>query len=323
MRKRKRRLAFAIFITGFIVVIVFVGFYLAFSIFSVIQDETFIESEPVFLEEIIEPDETQNSLISQILQNKIDETENENIEDVTEDEEEEVEEPPHPFTLYSHFVSRNMDEYLRFSEENPDMPIDEVLWKVNVFLHLPFFEKIVILEGDTPLLVNPSHRLPDGFVPSNLTSLPNGLLATQEAVDAFLNFREAARADGLDFAVVSAYRDAELQAQLFSTNPHSNSIARPSHSEHQTGRALDLWGPAGLLDYYEPSVEGIWARENAWEHGFIIRYTEENTHITSIIPEPWHITYVGKDIAQKMREQNIGSLEEFVGRNPNIISWVY
>jgi D-alanyl-D-alanine carboxypeptidase len=52
-------------------------------------------------------------------------------------------------------------------------------------------------------------------------------------------------------------------------------------------------------------------RENAHLYGFIVRFTEENADVTGYESEAWHITYVGKEAAETMRENNIGSLEEY------------
>ena len=144
------------------------------------------------------------------------------------------------------------------------------------------------------------------------------LLATPETVEAFQHMRLSSQRDGLDIAVASAYRPATRQADLFDRQGGVDGVvARPYHSEHQTGRALDLWGPSGLLDGDgHTSPTGIWVRENAHNYGFIVRYTEENTHITGFINEPWHITYVGFDIAQHIVNNQLSSLEEFVARYP-------
>ena len=56
--------------------------------------------------------------------------------------------------------------------------------------------------------------------------------------------------------------------------------------------------------------EGKWLQENCWDYGFIIRYQEDKEEITKIIYEPWHLRYVGVQVAQYMHENNL-SLEEF------------
>ena len=227
------------------------------------------------------------------------------------------------YAVFPFYIAENAQDYVEFHQQNPHFDAETVVWKVNAFLHIPFYEYIQINNDPRPLLVNPSHRLPYGFVPAVLVPVYDGnpdLLATPETAAAFRLIRASAQQDGLDLAVVSAYRTAERQRVLFDRQGRDGVVARPYHSEHQTGRALDLWGPGGLLDGGggPPSPTGIWVAENAHNYGFIVRYTVENTHITGFIPEPWHITYVGLEISQYMHRNNILSLEEFVARNPGI-----
>jgi len=229
------------------------------------------------------------------------------------------------YAAFSFYISANAEYYVMFHEQNPQLSAEEVVWKVNALLHIPFYSYIRFNHDSNPLLVNPSHRLPYGFVPTLLVPLVEAnpdLVATPETVAAFVLMRDSAAEEGLNLMVVSAYRSATRQAELFAAQSGDGVVARPYHSEHQTGRALDLWGPGpgGLLDGGggPPSPTGLWVRENAHTYGFIVRYTAENTHITGFISEPWHITYVGVDISTYMHENEIGSLEEFVAKNPSV-----
>ena len=227
------------------------------------------------------------------------------------------------FAVFPFYIVENAQAYTEFQAANPHFSAETVVWKVNAFLHLPFYEHIITNYDPNPLLVNPSHRLPYGFTPAYLVQVYEGnpdLLATPETAEAFRLMRQSAQAAGLDLAVVSAYRTAARQEVLFDRQGRvDGAVARPYHSEHQTGRALDLWGPGGLLDSGggPPSPTGIWVRENAHNYGFIVRYTEENRHITSFINEPWHITYVSRGIAQYIVNNGLSSLEEFVARYPH------
>ena len=229
------------------------------------------------------------------------------------------------FAAFSFFLPEMAEYYQQFQSENPELSAETVVWKVNALLHVPFYSYIRVNNDPNPLLVNPSHRLPAGFVPAVLVPVYDGnpdLLATPATAEAFRRMRESAIAAGLDIAVVSAYRTAERQRVLFDRQSGDGVVARPYHSEHQTGRALDLWGPgpSGLLDSGggPPSPTGLWVAENAHNYGFIIRYTPYNTHITGFISEPWHITYVTYEIAQNIHQNRLSSLEEFVARNPNV-----
>lgn len=226
------------------------------------------------------------------------------------------------FSIFPFYLPQNAETYALFQEERPDLDAETVVWMVNVGLHLPFYYEIHINYDENPLLVNPTFRLPYGFSPQGMVPVNNencNFRGTPEAVAAFRSLRRASQAAGFDISAVSVYRSAARQEQLFDRQGRRDgAVARPHHSEHQTGRAIDLWGPgpSGLMDANESTPVGRWVRENAHYHGFILRYLEETTHITGFIYEPWHITYVGIDISMHMHENNILSLEEFVGRNP-------
>ena len=228
------------------------------------------------------------------------------------------------YAQFSFYIPEKAQYYADFHARYPHLDPETVVWKTNAFLHLPLYSHIQINNDPNPLLVNPSHRLPYGFTPAVLVPVYEGnpnLLATPETAEAFRIMRLSAIQAGFDLAVVSAYRPAARQRYLFERRGGTDGVvARPYHSEHQTGRALDLWGPtsSGLLDSDGPTPTGIWIAENAHNYGFIVRYTEENTHITGFISEPWHITYVGREISRNIHQNGLSSLEEFVARNPGV-----
>lgn len=229
------------------------------------------------------------------------------------------------FSVFPFYQPNMSPYYYNFHAAHPYLDIETVVWKVNAMLHLPFYSYVRFNNDPTPLLVNPSHRLPYGFSPPILVPVYEGnpqVLATPETAAAFQRLRSGAISAGLDLAVVSGYRPATRQRYLFERQGSVDGVvARPYQSEHQTGRALDLWGPgpSGLLDAGggPPSPTGQWVADNAHNYGFIVRYTYYNTHITGFIPEPWHITYVTVPIAEYIYNNRLSSLEEFVARYPD------
>ena len=65
---------------------------------------------------------------------------------------------------------------------------------------------------------------------------------------------------------------------------------------------------------FEGTPEAIWIEENCYKYGFIIRYVKGKDNITGYMYEPWHIRYVGVELATKL--YNNGSwitLEEYLG----------
>jgi D-alanyl-D-alanine carboxypeptidase len=56
---------------------------------------------------------------------------------------------------------------------------------------------------------------------------------------------------------------------------------------------------------------GLWLADNAYKHGFIIRYPDYATPYTGYQYEPWHLRYVGKGLAKEMHDDGVRTLEKF------------
>ena len=46
-------------------------------------------------------------------------------------------------------------------------------------------------------------------------------------------------------------------------------------------------------------------RENCHKYGFILRYPEKQSLIMGYSYEPWHLRYVGTDIARRIHDEGI------------------
>lgn len=134
----------------------------------------------------------------------------------------------------------------------------------------------------------------------------------------------AARADGVELAVTSGFRSYERQAQV-----HGDLVtqrgregaeavsARPGHSEHQTGLAVDVIDQGArqcdLRPCFADTPAGRWVAENGWQHGWIVRYRAGHEAVTGYAPEAWHLRYVGAELAAELRAQGYPTLEAFFG----------
>jgi LAS superfamily LD-carboxypeptidase LdcB len=85
--------------------------------------------------------------------------------------------------------------------------------------------------------------------------------------------------------------------------------ARPGHSEHQTGLAIDV---NSIDDSFAATPESAWLASNAHRYGFIIRYPKGKEHITGYKYESWHIRYLGVDTATAVYNSGL-TLEEYLG----------
>lgn len=173
--------------------------------------------------------------------------------------------------------------------------------------------------GSPWLIVNKKRPLSADFIPADLTNIGNSAMQ-EDAANAAKGLIAAAKAQGVDFKVISAYRSYANQESVYnryvSSDGQANAdtySARPGHSEHQTGLAADLGNTDGSCDLescFGTTEGGKWLAEHAHEYGFIIRYPEEKTDITGYQYEPWHIRYVGKELAQELHHQG-KTMEEF------------
>ncbi len=182
------------------------------------------------------------------------------------------------------------------------------------------------------ILVNQDHPLPEDFEPQNLV-YPDVRFIFEEkvekrmiradAADALKEMFDAAEEDGIYLAGVSAYRSHSVQTAIFNQYVQTDGeeqaktySAVPGTSEHETGLAIDVSGSTGKCaaeDCFADTEEAAWLAAHAHEYGYIIRYLEGKEVITGYKYEPWHIRYVGKDLAQKINDRGNITLEEYYG----------
>lgn len=123
-------------------------------------------------------------------------------------------------------------------------------------------------------------------------------------------------------SAVSGWRSKREQQSIYDQSLRENGadfterfVARPDHSEHQTGLAIDLGLKKPEIDFIRPDFpySGICQtfREKAVTYGFIERYPRGKETVTGIAQEPWHFRYVG---APPCRDY--GGAEPYAGRIP-------
>jgi D-alanyl-D-alanine carboxypeptidase len=145
-----------------------------------------------------------------------------------------------------------------------------------------------------------------------------------EVAEALVAMFNAGKAEaGLDFSVQSAYRAFDSQTRVYDDDVASHGqayadtdTARPGHSEHQTGLAVDISAvPAkcSLDACFAQTPQGEWLAANAWRFGFLLRYPADKVTVTGFAFEPWHYRYIGVPLATRLRETGVTTLEEFFG----------
>lgn len=169
------------------------------------------------------------------------------------------------------------------------------------------------------------HRLPKTYEPNDLVVLKGyekeERQLRQEAYAQLQKLLSAAAAARIDTFVISGYRSYEYQKSVFANwvkrerdagyseaeavKRASTYSALPGHSEHQLGTAVDL-----MCAKCEPFVDSEGNEElydfianNAHLYGFVVSYPPATQQLTGYISEPWHIRFVGKEIATELFER--------------------
>jgi D-alanyl-D-alanine carboxypeptidase len=181
------------------------------------------------------------------------------------------------------------------------------------------------------VVVDKGRILPSNYTPVNLVvpkvalsegSASENMHLRSEAAGAVEKLVAAAANDSQKLILVSGYRSFVTQQAVYSGYVSSQgqayadaTSARAGHSEHQSGLAADLGAQSGqcqLEACFGDMTEGKWLATNAHKYGFIIRYQKDKANLTGYAYEPWHIRFVGVDLAAELNK-TAQTMEQFFG----------
>lgn len=225
------------------------------------------------------------------------------------------------------FYPERFERYINYHVKMPDLSIEDIVFRVNLGLDVPFYENVSTIEHPNELLVlvNKYNLLPPDFQQYNLVHmekkhrLNDGKTYLLEAgtYEKYVQMSDAAKKDGVSMYVVSAHRTEAYQRNLYEKRLKSRGrayadsyTARPGASEHQTGLAVDINSTSGTFQYTEAFK---WLQKHAHEYGFIMRYPKGKEWITGYSYEPWHYRYVGVDVAKIIYAEGI-TYEEYYAK---------
>lgn len=150
------------------------------------------------------------------------------------------------------------------------------------------------------ILVNEKNKISKDYVPEleSVSGETNKKLYP-EAAAAYLKLKKAAKADGVNLWICSAYRSYQTQEKNYG-NGSNKMIAAPGASEHQTGLAIDFNAATNWADWIKTYPDAWkWLCKNAHKYGFILRYPKGKEDKTGIPAEAWHWRYIGVEAATK------------------------
>jgi zinc D-Ala-D-Ala carboxypeptidase len=186
--------------------------------------------------------------------------------------------------------------------------------------------------GWATIVVDTERSLPDWYAPPDLQNISEGGfpftdgLALRGLVMADLGaLREAAAANGTPISILAAFRSYAQQADLYDRrvdemgqSEAGSRVARPGHSEHQLGTTLDITdeGATDVDQSWGASPAGQWIASHAYEYGFLISYPAGAESRTCYDFEPWHLRYVGRDLAAAVIQAGVTLREYLYATSP-------
>ncbi len=216
----------------------------------------------------------------------------------------------------TNFDITKLERYLKYQETNTDYDLKTVVTYVNIGLDKDGYSEYVSYTADEAtdltILVNKYHKLPDDYEPDDLVSLSYGsnYKLRKEAAEAFEKLTAAAVLEKVYFYPFSAYRSNETQRVLYNRYVARDGVAtadtysaRPGFSEHQLGLAVDVRSSTLTDNLTNSHYE--WMLNNSYKYGFIVRYPKGKQSITQFMEEPWHIRYLGVDLATKVHASGL------------------
>jgi D-alanyl-D-alanine carboxypeptidase len=177
-------------------------------------------------------------------------------------------------------------------------------------------------------IIDTAHSLPATFAPSDLVEVRDAGFESRDRVRGLViadltALRQAAEANGTPIVVISGYRSYDYQNSLFTERVEEVGdaeaalrTARAGHSEHQLGTAIDVLDP-GVGDHttaIAATPAGQWVAAHAHEYGFVLSYPDGARDRTCYEYEPWHLRYVGREIAHEVHETGLTAREWMVAR---------
>jgi len=166
-------------------------------------------------------------------------------------------------------------------------------------------------------------RIPKSYAPPDLVPISNaGINRSGKirslAIDDLREMTSAASAAGAPIAATSSYRSYSNQVSLFNRYVKADGYnvavtfsARPGHSEHQLGTAMDFKSKGGTdpwnLHDWASTPAGKWMMNNAWTYGWVLSYPKDGQKTTCYVYEPWHYRYFGRAQAAEMHDSGLST----------------
>ena len=207
-----------------------------------------------------------------------------------------------------------IDRYTNYAKNNKDN-LQNIITYVNLNLDQEFYTEPAKITDPNNLntLINKYNYIDQDYIPNDLVNLfdNKNTKMVRDASNAYKKLIEAANKDNITLKSTTAYRSYNYQKTLYDNYVLKDGIikadtysARPGYSEHQLGLAVDLTD-LSVKDGRINDLDYEWLINNSYKYGFIIRYPKGKENITGYIYEPWHLRYLGIELATNVYNSDL------------------
>jgi zinc D-Ala-D-Ala carboxypeptidase len=184
------------------------------------------------------------------------------------------------------------------------------------------------------IVVDRQRGLPRDYEPPDLVDVSEAGFGSDDSsrsdkvrrivVEDLAALRQAAADNDTPLVLVSAYRSYDHQVEVIEeavaeTGPEQADLttARPGHSEHQLGTTIDVLDTESseLTPAFADTPAGRWLLDNAHRYGFVMSYPDVPVERSCYGFEPWHLRYVGRDLARQIVESGLTPQEWMLGQD--------
>lgn len=228
-------------------------------------------------------------------------------------------------TKEKYFIFKNLDKYLEYKKENEGKKNNEIVAIINTEANVDWMdnEKKTDTSKGSLMLVNRIYGLPSDYEPDDIVDVPSlyaytGKKISNSILNDIISLIEAGKEEGYTFVVSDGYRSYKEQENIY--NNYKNSygeseadiyVAKPGHSDYQTGMSFDLMPYNKVIDNPSESDEYKWLKDNAYKYGFIFRLPKDKEKLTRFKSSTWRLRYVGTEASTVIHNENL-CLEEYL-----------
>ncbi len=175
-----------------------------------------------------------------------------------------------------YYIDENFQDYLAYYEKNDTKTFKDIVALVNVGATKNWYEETYTTDKtDYTMLINKFSGLPEDWNPGTIkkfsATYAYGTVSAEETCyNAFITMAKAAKKDGITLILTSGYRSTDSQKAIYDDYKNRKGesyadkyAARPGHSEHETGLALDILTYGGLTDTFKTTETYAWLHTHA------------------------------------------------------------